>query len=66
MRPDGRTREVVILRTIGAGARGIRRIFTTETIALALAGWLLPARRRAPLRLKKGADPDAGPVDHHQ
>jgi putative ABC transport system permease protein len=36
-----RTREVGILRTIGARARDIRRIFATETLALALAGWLL-------------------------
>jgi putative ABC transport system permease protein len=36
-----RTREIGILRTIGARARDIRRIFATETIALALAGWLL-------------------------
>jgi putative ABC transport system permease protein len=36
-----RTREIGILRAIGARARDIRRIFATETIALALAGWLL-------------------------
>ena len=36
-----RTREIGILRSIGARARDIRRIFTTEGIALALAGWLL-------------------------
>ena len=36
-----RTREVGILRCIGARARDIRRIFTTEGLVLALAGWLL-------------------------
>jgi putative ABC transport system permease protein len=36
-----RTREIGILRSIGARARDIRRIFTTEGIALALGGWLL-------------------------
>ena len=36
-----RTREVGILRTIGARARDVRRIFATESVALALAGWLL-------------------------
>jgi ABC-type lipoprotein release transport system permease subunit len=36
-----RTREVGILRCIGARARDVRRIFTTEGIVLALAGWLL-------------------------
>ena len=36
-----RTREIGILRCIGARARDVRRIFTTEGIALALAGWLL-------------------------
>jgi putative ABC transport system permease protein len=36
-----RTREIGILRAIGARARDIRRIFATETITLALAGWLL-------------------------
>jgi putative ABC transport system permease protein len=36
-----RTREIGILRTIGARARDIRRIFATETIALATAGWLI-------------------------
>ena len=36
-----RTREIGILRCIGARARDIRRIFTTEGVALALAGWLL-------------------------
>ena len=30
-----RTREIGILRSIGARARDIRRIFATETIALA-------------------------------
>ena len=36
-----RTREVGILRTIGARARDVRRIFVTESLAIALAGWLL-------------------------
>lgn len=36
-----RTREVGILRTIGARARDIRRIFATETIVLATLGWLI-------------------------
>ncbi|HET7736656.1 MAG TPA: FtsX-like permease family protein, partial [Nocardioidaceae bacterium] len=36
-----RTREIGILRSIGARARDIRRIFTTEGVALALTGWLV-------------------------
>jgi putative ABC transport system permease protein len=36
-----RTREIGILRTLGARARDIRRIFATESVALALGGWLL-------------------------
>lgn len=36
-----RTREIGILRTIGARARDVRRIFAAETVALALTGWLL-------------------------
>jgi putative ABC transport system permease protein len=36
-----RTREIGILRSIGARARDIRRIFTTEGVTLAVAGWLL-------------------------
>ncbi len=36
-----RTREIGILRSIGARARDIRKIFTTEGIALAVAGWLI-------------------------
>jgi putative ABC transport system permease protein len=36
-----RTREIGILRAIGARARHIRRIFTTETLALAVTGWLI-------------------------
>lgn len=36
-----RTREVGILRCIGARARDVRRIFTTEGLALAAAGWLV-------------------------
>jgi putative ABC transport system permease protein len=36
-----RRREIGVLRCIGGGARDIRRIFATETIALATVGWLL-------------------------
>jgi len=36
-----RTREIGILRSIGARARDIRRIFSAETLALALTGWLI-------------------------
>ena len=36
-----RTREIGILRAIGARARHIRRIFATETLALAVTGWLI-------------------------
>jgi putative ABC transport system permease protein len=36
-----RTREVGILRCLGARARHIRRIFSTEAVVLALAGWVL-------------------------
>ena len=36
-----RTREIGILRCIGARAKDIRRIFRTEAFAIALAGWLL-------------------------
>jgi putative ABC transport system permease protein len=36
-----RTREIGVLRSIGARARDVRRIFTTEGLALALAGWLV-------------------------
>jgi len=36
-----RTREVGILRTIGARARDVRRIFAAESVAIALGGWLL-------------------------
>jgi putative ABC transport system permease protein len=36
-----RTREIGILRCIGARARDVRRIFTTEGVALAIAGWML-------------------------
>ena len=39
-----RTREIGILRSIGARARDIRRIFATETLTLAAAGWLIGAR----------------------
>ena len=36
-----RTREIGILRCVGARARDVRRIFATEGVSLALAGWLL-------------------------
>ena len=36
-----RTREIGILRCIGARGRDIRRIFRTEALAIALGGWLL-------------------------
>jgi putative ABC transport system permease protein len=36
-----RTREVGILRCTGARSRQIRRIFSAEALALALAGWVL-------------------------
>ena len=36
-----RTREIGMLRCIGARARDLRRIFRTETVALALAGFAL-------------------------
>jgi putative ABC transport system permease protein len=36
-----RTREVGILRCLGASARQIRRIFATEALVLAAAGWAL-------------------------
>jgi putative ABC transport system permease protein len=36
-----RTREIGILRSIGARARDIRRIFAAETLTLATAGWLI-------------------------
>jgi ABC-type lipoprotein release transport system permease subunit len=36
-----RTREIGVLRCIGARARDIRRIFTAEGIAVSLGGWLL-------------------------
>jgi putative ABC transport system permease protein len=36
-----RTREIGILRSIGARARDIRRIFAAETLVLAAAGWLI-------------------------
>jgi putative ABC transport system permease protein len=35
-----RTREVGILRCVGARARNIRRVFSAEAITLALAGWV--------------------------
>jgi putative ABC transport system permease protein len=34
-------REIGILRCLGARARDVRRIFATEGVTLALAGWLL-------------------------
>lgn len=36
-----RTREVGILRCLGAGARQIRRVFNAEALGMALAGWAL-------------------------
>jgi putative ABC transport system permease protein len=36
-----RTREIGILRSIGARARDIRRIFAAETLTLAATGWLI-------------------------
>lgn len=36
-----RTREIGILRCIGARARDVRSIFTTEGLTIAMAGWLL-------------------------
>jgi len=36
-----RTREIGILRSIGARARDIRHIFAAETLTLAVAGWLI-------------------------
>jgi putative ABC transport system permease protein len=36
-----RTREIGVLRCIGARARDIRRIFTAEGVAVSLVGWLL-------------------------
>ncbi|HUB73133.1 MAG TPA: FtsX-like permease family protein [Solirubrobacteraceae bacterium] len=36
-----RTREIGILRSIGAHARDVRRIFAAEGMAVALAGWLI-------------------------
>jgi ABC-type lipoprotein release transport system permease subunit len=36
-----RTREIGVLRCIGARGRDIRRVFAAEGVAVALAGWLL-------------------------
>jgi putative ABC transport system permease protein len=36
-----RTREIGVLRCIGARARDVRRIFATEGVVLALLGWLV-------------------------
>jgi putative ABC transport system permease protein len=36
-----RTREIGMLRSVGARARDIRRIFATEGLVVAVAGWLL-------------------------
>jgi ABC-type lipoprotein release transport system permease subunit len=36
-----RTREIGIVRCIGARARDVRRIFTTEGVAIAVAGWVI-------------------------
>ncbi|MDH3300807.1 MAG: FtsX-like permease family protein [Acidimicrobiia bacterium] len=36
-----RTREIGVLRCVGARARDIKRVFRTEALALAVAGWIL-------------------------
>jgi putative ABC transport system permease protein len=36
-----RTREIGILRCVGARARNIRRVFTTEAVTLAIVGWVI-------------------------
>jgi ABC-type antimicrobial peptide transport system permease subunit len=36
-----RTREIGILRCVGAGARHIRRVFSAEAVVLAAAGWVV-------------------------
>jgi putative ABC transport system permease protein len=36
-----RTREIGVLRCLGARARDLRRIFRTETVTLALVGFML-------------------------
>jgi len=36
-----RTREIGLLRTIGARSRDVRRIFAAEGLAIAVLGWLL-------------------------
>jgi putative ABC transport system permease protein len=36
-----RTREIGILRCVGARARQIRRVFTAEAVLLVIAGWVL-------------------------
>jgi putative ABC transport system permease protein len=36
-----RTREIGILRSVGARARQIRRVFSAEAVVLAVAGWAL-------------------------
>jgi putative ABC transport system permease protein len=36
-----RTREVGILRCLGAGARQVRRVFNAEAVVMAMAGWAL-------------------------
>ena len=36
-----RTREIGVLRSVGARARDVRRIFASEGLVLAIAGWLL-------------------------
>ena len=36
-----RTREIGILRAVGARAKDIRRIFTVEGVTVALIGWLI-------------------------
>ena len=36
-----RTREIGMLRSVGARARDVRRIFATEGLVVAVTGWLL-------------------------
>ena len=70
-----RTREIGILRCIGARARDVRRIFTTEALTLALAGSLLgiplgyaaqPPARPADLGGRRGAHPVRLPALEHR
>jgi hypothetical protein len=61
-----RTREIGILRSIGARARDIRRIFATETLTLAAAGWLIGGAARLPARsIPRVAGQDGRQGGHH-